>query len=335
MTFKLSNILIILVVFCILLNGCAFQKKDINTHEGQVILRLAENHVKDYPTVRADRLFANLVYERTEENIKIIVYPEGKLGDEESVIEQVKFGVIDMARVSIAPLVTIDESFGVLALPYLYRDKDHMFKVLEGPLGDDFRHSLISNQMYGLAWYDAGARNFYNSIKEIRVPDDMKYLRIRVQEMDLMKDFVRNIGATPVPLVFSEVFGAIQTGIIDGAENNWPSYVSTSHNMVAKYITIGEHIRIPELVIINKITYDRLTEEQQQIIEECAKEAALYQREEMVKEEEKAREIAIENGSIITVLTAEEREQFKSRALPIYESFKSHEDIIEQITNTE
>lgn len=335
MKFKFYTILILLSIFCILLNGCTFQNGNINTQEDQIILRLAENHVKEHPTVRADRMFANLVYERTKGNVKIIVYPEGQLGDEESVIEQVKFGVIDMARVSIAPLVKIDESFGVLALPYLYRDKEHMFKVLEGSLGDDFRHSLISNQMYGLTWYDAGARNFYNSIKEIKTPDDLKYLRIRVQEMDLMKDFVRNLGAIPVPLVFSEVFGAIQTGIIDGAENNWPSYVSTSHNMVARYITIGEHIRIPELVIINKTTYDRLTEQQQQIIEECAKEAALYQREEMEKEEERAREIAIENGSIITVLTPEEREKFKSRALFIYESFESQKDIIEQITNTE
>lgn len=334
MMLKFFKKAIVLAILCIFLNGCTYQNGGINANDNQIILRLADNHVKDYPTVRADRLFAELVYERTNKQVKIIVYPEGQLGDEESVIEQVKFGVIDLARVSIAPLVEVDEKLGVLTLPYLYRDKEHMFKVLDSSLGDDFRQSLASNQIYGLAWYDAGARNFYNSIKEIRVPDDMKYLRIRVQEMDMMKDFVRNIGAIPVPLVFSEVIGAIQTGIIDGAENNWPSYVSTSHNLIAKYITIGDHIRIPELIIINKITYDRLSEEQQQIIEECAKEAAIYQREEMGKEVEKARETAIENGSIITTLTIAERELFKERALPIYESFKSQKDIIDKIINT-
>lgn len=334
MMLKFFKKAIVLSILCIFLNGCTYQNGGINANDNQIILRLADNHVKDYPTVRADRLFAELVYERTNKQVKIIVYPEGQLGDEESVIEQVKFGVIDLARVSIAPLVEVDEKLGVLTLPYLYRDKEHMFKVLDSSLGDDFRQSLASNQIYGLAWYDAGARNFYNSVKEIRVPDDMKYLRIRVQEMDMMKDFVRNIGAIPVPLVFSEVIGAIQTGIIDGAENNWPSYVSTSHNLIAKYITIGDHIRIPELIIINKITYDRLSEEQQQIIEECAKEAAIYQREEMGKEVEKARETAIENGSIITTLTIAERELFKERALPIYESFKSQKDIIDKIINT-
>lgn len=335
MNFKSFKVTILLfIILCVLLTSCTI-KKENNVQENQIVLRLADNHVKDYPTVRADRLFAELVYERTEGRVKIIVYPEGQLGDEESVIEQVKFGVIDLARVSIAPLVEIDENLGVLALPYLYRDKEHMFKVLEGPLGDDFRHSLNNNQIYGLAWYDAGARNFYNSIKEIRVPDDMNYLRIRVQEMDLMKEFVRNLGAIPVPMVFSEVFGAIQTGIIDGAENNWPSYISTSHNVVAKYITIGDHIRIPELIIINKITYDKLTKEQQQVIEECAKEAAIYQREEMAKEEEKARDIATQNGSIITTLTKAERELFKDRALPIYEAFESQKDIIDKIINTQ
>lgn len=328
------KVTLFLIISSLLLTSCSV-KKENNLQENQIVLRLADNHVKDYPTVKADSLFAELVYERTEGQVKIVVYPEGQLGDEESVIEQVQFGVIDLARVSIAPLVDIDEGLGVLALPYLYRDKEHMFKVLEGELGDDFRKSLISNQIYGLAWYDAGARNFYNSIKEIKVPDDMKYLRIRVQEMDLMKDFVRNLGATPVPMVFSEVFGAIQTGIIDGAENNWPSYISTSHNAVAKYITIGDHIRIPELVIINKITYDRLEPKQKEIIEQCAKEAAIYQREEMDKEEDKAREIAIENGSIITILTTAERSLFKDKALPIYESFESQKDIIDKIINTD
>lgn len=328
------KVTLFLIISSLLLTSCSV-KKENNLQENQIVLRLADNHVKDYPTVKADSLFAELVYERTEGQVKIVVYPEGQLGDEESVIEQVQFGVIDLARVSIAPLVDIDEGLGVLALPYLYRDKEHMFKVLEGELGDDFRKSLISNQIYGLAWYDAGARNFYNSIKEIKVPDDMKYLRIRVQEMDLMKDFVRNLGATPVPMVFSEVFGAIQTGIIDGAENNWPSYISTSHNAVAKYITIGDHIRIPELVIINKITYDRLEPKQKEIIEQCAKETAIYQREEMDKEEDKAREIAIENGSIITILTTAERSLFKDKALPIYESFESQKDIIDKIINTD
>lgn len=327
-------------LFLILLStlaGCSKNSTtDISSNDNVddlVVLRLADNHAKDYPTVKADEKFADLVFERTNGKIRIDVYPEGALGDEESVIEQVRFGVIDLARVSISPLVEVDEKIGVLALPYLYRDRGHMFEVLDSPLGDEFRESLMSNELYGLAWYDAGARNFYNPTKEIRSPDDLKYLSIRVQESDLMKDYITNLGARPVPMVFSEVLGALQTGVINGAENNWPSYISTSHYKVAKYITVDEHIRIPELIIINKRVYSRLTAEQQQIIEECAKEAAIYQREEMIKEEKKAINIAIENGNVITELTSEELEKFKALALPIYEKFADQKEIIEKITN--
>lgn len=334
MELKLGKIILILgILFIMLFSGCTTLNKNNTKQMDSLILRLADNHVKDYPTVKADELFADLVYERTNGEIKIDVYSQGQLGDEESVIDQVKFGVIDLARISIAPLIDIDKNMGVLALPYLYRDKTHMFRVLDGSLGDKFRNSLLSNQIYGLAWYDAGARNFYNSVREIKSPEDLQGLKIRVQEMESMKDYIKNLGAISVPMVFSEVFGAIQTGVIHGAENNWSSYVSTSHNSVAKYITIGEHIRIPELIIINKITYNNLTKEQQEIIEDCAKEAAIYQREEMEKEEQKAREVAMKYGSIITKLSNKEKELFKEKAMPLYESFQEQKDIIDEILN--
>lgn len=326
---------ILVILFVIGCNRKIDNNKDISTqYNGELILRLADNHVKDYPTVRADIKFAELVEERTNGQIKIKVFSGGQLGDERAVIEQVQFGVIDLARTSISPLAEIDKKLGALMLPYLYRDREHMFAVLDGSLGDEFRNSLISNNIYGLAWYDAGARNFYNSKREIKSPEDMKDLKIRVQETELMMDLVSHLGAIPVPMVFGEVYGGIKAEVIQGGENNWPSYISTAHNKVAKYITIDEHIRVPELIVINKLIYDKLTKEQQQIIEECAKEAAVFQRDEWCKDEKKASEIAVQEGSVITILTPEERERFKAAVMPIYDDFESQKDIINQIINT-
>ena len=211
----------------------------------QMVLRLGETHVADYPTTRGDLEFSRLVEERTGGRIRIEVYHGKQLGEEKAVIEQVQFGAIDFTRVSISPLAAFAPAFDALQMPYLYRDEDHMWKVLNGPIGEEFLNSLEPADFVGLCWYDSGARNFYNSRREIKSVADLKGLKIRVQESKLMMGLVSALGAVPTPMPFGEVYSALQTGVIDGAENNWPSYFSTSHYEVAKYFTLDGHTRVP------------------------------------------------------------------------------------------
>lgn len=334
---------IIMVIFFILtlvigvLGGCTQNKEETNgkntKSEIEVVLRLADVHNEGYPTVMADKEFARLVEEKTDGRIKVEVYPEGQLGDEKVVVEQVQFGAIDITRTSLSPLTEIQKKLSVLMLPYLYRDKEHMFTVLDGDIGQEFLEGLQEINMLGLAWYDSGARSFYNSKREINSVEDLKGLKIRVQQSELMFDLVDVLGASPTPMPFSEVYSAVQTGVIDGAENNWSSYLSTSHYKVAKYYTVDEHTRVPEMLLISKLTFDNLTQEDQEIIKEAAQKAAIFEREEWAKAEQEAEKKIIENGNIITRLKS--KEDFQDAVAPLYDKYGAeYKELIDRIIHT-
>ena len=229
----------------------------------EFVFRLAETHVQDYPTTQGDYYFAELVNERTDGRIQIEVFHSSQLGEERDVIEQVQFGAIDFTRVSISPLAAFSPNLNALQMPYLYRDADHMWQVLKGEIGDEFLASLEPAGFVGLAWYDSGSRSFYNSVREITSVEDLEGLKIRVQQSELMVGLVEALGAVATPMPFGEVYSALQTGVIDGAENNWPSYYSTSHYEVAQYYTLDQHTRVPEILIASEMTMYKLSEEDQ------------------------------------------------------------------------
>lgn len=316
-----------------IISGLSYTADDNKQTEKPMVFRLAENQPEDYPTTLGDKEFAKLVSEMTKGRIEIEVYAGGKLGNEESVVEQIQFGAVDFARVSIAPLAEVEKFLEILMLPYLYRDREHMFKVLDGPIGENMLSKLIPDEFMGLAWYDAGARSFYNTKKEIKTPADMKDLKIRVQETTLMKDFVKSLGASPVAMAYGDVYSALQTGIVDGAENNWPSFESSGHYEIAKYLTINEHSRIPELLLASKISMNKLSEEDLKIIRNAAIEAALYERAEWLKREEVSKKKIESNGVKITYLSS--NDEFKEKVKYLYDRYKKdYKDIIDQILNT-
>jgi tripartite ATP-independent transporter DctP family solute receptor len=301
-----------------------------------VVLRLGETHVADYPTTKGNYEFARLVEERTGGRIKIEVYHSSQLGQEKAVIEQVQFGAIDFTRVSISPLAAFAPAFDALQMPYLYRGEEHMWKVLNGPIGEEFLNSLEPANFIGLAWYDSGARNFYNSKKEIKSVADLKGMKIRVQESQLMMGLVSALGAVPTPMPFGEVYSALQTGVIDGAENNWPSYYSTSHYEVAKYFTLDGHTRVPEILIASKISMDRLSKEDQEIIKQAAKDSMPYQIK-LWKEFEKVSEDKVRAaGSIITELTPEAIAEFQKAMQPMYDALRPElQEVVKKIRAVE
>ncbi|GMQ59885.1 TRAP transporter substrate-binding protein [Vallitalea sediminicola] len=311
-------------------NKVASENNDKQENTKSIIFRLADNHPADYPTTLGDYEFARLVEEKTEGRIKIEVFHSKQLGEEKEVIEQVQFGGIDFARVSLAPLTEFSPSLNVLILPYLYENADHMWKVLNSSIGDQFLASIESANFIGLAWYDGGARSFYNSKKEIKCLADLKGLKFRVQQSALIIDMVKNLGASPTPLPYGEVYSAIQTGVIDGAENNWPSYDTSSHFEVAKYYTIDEHLRVPEMIIASKISMEKVSDEDMILVKEAAKEAQEFQIEKWNEKEAKSEEKVKEAGCIITRL--ENKDEFVEAVKPLYEKYASeYTDIIGEI----
>ncbi|MBQ9206244.1 MAG: TRAP transporter substrate-binding protein [Treponema sp.] len=298
----------------------------------QMVLRYAENQAQDYPTTQAAYKFAELVEQKTDGRIHIDVYHGGQLGDEKAVIEQLQFGAIDFTRVSISPLAEFDKSLNVLQLPYLYKDAAQMWRVLEGDIGENFLKGVEKAGLIGLSWFDAGARNFYNSKKPVTKLDDLKGLKIRVQESQLMMGMVAALGASATPMAYGEVYSGLQTGVIDGAENNWPSYDSVSHYEVAKYYVLDEHTRVPEMQMVSKITWDKISPEDQAIIKECALESAKVERELWAAKEGASEAKVKEAGSVITELEPGEKEKFQAAMAPLYSQFGAgYEDIIKAI----
>ncbi len=276
------------------------QSQSATSDAKPIVLRLAETHPADYPTTKGDYEFARLVKERSNGRIQIEVYPSSQLGEEKAVIEQVQFGAIDMTRVSISPLSAFVPAFDALQMPYLYRNADHMWKVLKGPIGKQFLASLEPSNFVGLCWYESGARSFYNSKREVKTPADLKGMKIRVQQAPLMVGMVKAFDAVPTPMDFGEVYSALQTGVVDGAENNWPSYFSTSHYEVAKYYTLDEHTRVPEITIASKISMDKLSKADQDLIKQAAWDSMDYQIAQWAAYEKVAQEKVRANGNVIT-----------------------------------
>lgn len=325
-------------VFCAVLAvvGILFSINAPAQAQPQIVMRLAENHVPDYPTTKADFEFARLVEERTNGRIKIEVYPGAQLGEEKAAIEAVQFGAIDITRVSISPLTAFAPSLDALQMPYLYRDDEHMWKVLTGPIGENFLKSLEKQNFIGLGWYDSGARHFYNSRKEIKSVSDLKGMKIRVQESKLMVGLISCLGAVASPMPFSEVYSALQTGVIDGAENNLPSYYSTSHYEVAKYITLDGHTRVPEIIIASKLSWEKLSKEDQEIIRQAAKDSIPYQIKLWKEFEKSAEEKTKSAGCIYTELTPEALDGFRKAVQPLYDELSPElKEIVNQIRSVE
>lgn len=212
----------------------------------ELILRYADNQPEDYPTTQAALAFADLVAERTEGRVKVVVYSGGELGAEQSVIEQMQYGGIDFARVSLSQLAEYLPALSVLLLPFLYTDAPQMWRVLDGEIGDEFLSGLGAMDLVSLSWFDAGVRSFYTREK-VETLADLAGLTLRVQESDMMSEMILDLGAEPAQVVYSRVYAALHNAEIDGAENNWPSYEAMGHYEVAPYFLKDEHTRVPEL----------------------------------------------------------------------------------------
>ena len=324
---------IVSIFFLVVVLLIRSNKKQSSVAVPEITLVYAENQVEDYPTSKGAYEFARLVNEKTNGRIKIVVKCNGELGDEKSVIEQLKFGGVDFSRVSISSISDDIPALKVIQMPFLYSDGQEMFDVLNGEDGMQFIDEIEESSLgvRALSWYDAGARSFY-FVKPVTSIQDLYGLNIRVQESELMSETVELLGANPVKMSYSEVYKGFQTGKIDGAENSLVAYTYSKHYEQAKYCILDEHTRIPEVQLVSGYTWNKLTDEDKIIISECAKESAAYEKN-IWKDTEEAAVKTIEDKNItVTEVNENERKQLRDRLQPIYDKYCSNYiDIIKEI----
>jgi tripartite ATP-independent transporter DctP family solute receptor len=221
---------------------------------------------------------SGLVSDRTQGRHRIIVYPEGILGEQERSYEQTRVGGIDINRTNMAPLASFLCKPNIFGLPFLFRSDDHLRKVLDGPIGDDILQSLEPHGFVGLTFFESGARSIYRVKRPVRTIEDIKGLRIRLQQSDLMIEMFRSLGAEPVILPYTRTRAALVTGLIDAAENNWPSYVTSGHHSIAPYFSLTEHTMTPDILIMSMNAWQSLSPADQNIIRDAARDSSIFLR---------------------------------------------------------
>lgn len=301
----------------------------------QTVLRSSDTHPDGYPTVEAVKYFGQLVEERTNGRYKVEVFHSAQLGQEADTIEQVRAGVIDLNRVSLGPFNGLIPETTIPSLPYIFRSIQHARNVMTGPIGDEILAAFEPYGLIGLAFYDGGARSFYNSEKPINSAEDLKGMKFRVMQSDIFVDMVSALGASATPMPYGEVYSGIETGVIDGAENNFPSYDTAKHSEVAKYYSLDEHLIVPEVFVMSKAAWDKLTPEDQAIIRQAAKDSVAKQWELWDAQVEKSRAIVEASGSQITT---PDKQPFIDAMKPVYDKYVTDpklKDLVARIQATE
>ncbi|SDQ16846.1 TRAP transporter substrate-binding protein [Pseudovibrio sp. Tun.PSC04-5.I4] len=293
---------------------------------GVATVAVAENyrgwntHSPEYPVSVAMDHFGDLVAERTNDRIILKTYHSAQLGEGEFATEQLQFGALDFGIFSLAPMNNTVKETAVTSLPYAFKSVEHSFRVLEGEIGAEIGKAMEEFNMVPLSWFSGGSRSFYANTP-LNSLEDVKGLKFRVQNSEINVAMVEALGANATPLPFGEVYTALQSGVVDGAENNWPSYESTNHFEVAKYYILDQHTIVPEGIIFSKSTWDAFSAEDQAIIKTAAQEAAIYQRELWAVREKKSEQIVRDAGSIIVEL--DDKTPFIKAMAPVYEKFAS------------
>jgi tripartite ATP-independent transporter DctP family solute receptor len=288
------------------------------------LMTAADVHVNGYPTVEAVKWIGRRLEEQTGGRLRIRVYYAGQLGREGDTVDLTRFGALDITRVNFAALNNPFPLTQLFALPYVFDSVAHMRRVVDGEAGSRVLQAFEKRDVIGLAIYDAGSRSFYNVRRPIHEPKDLHGLKFRVPPSDIFLETVSALGAEPTPLPFGEVYSALQTHLIDGAENNWRSFQTSRHYEVARYLSHTEHSYSPEALLMSRRTFDALSAQDRELVQRTARESVAYMRELWDKMEEEAR---------LTVLAAGihyndvDRDAFRKAAAPVLEKFTTREDL--------
>lgn len=257
--------------FCLTIFCVAVSLSSCKQLGDQKIAYLAHSLPVSHPVHQGMEVFAKAVLEASNGRLAVKIFPDGQLGSEREVLELLQIGSIAMTKVSAATMANFAPAYKVLGVPYLFRDKTHLFNVLEGKTGEKLLEAGSQYLLRGLCFYDAGNRSFYTKNKPIHTPDDLKGLKIRVMNHQMSVDMVNEMGGSATPMAYGELYTALQQGVVDGAENNPPSFVSSGHYEVCKFYTLDAHSSIPDVLVIGTKYWQTLSKEEQTWMETAAK----------------------------------------------------------------
>lgn len=306
---KTFLLLLIIPIF----NSCSNKE----THK---VLKLAHGLDPSHPVHNAMVFMADRCNELSNGELQIEIYPSGQLGSEQQCVELLQIGSLAITKVSAAIMEGFTSEYKALGIPYIFKSKEHSFKVLDGEIGKEI---LLSAQPYwlrGLAFYDAGSRSFYTIDKPVHHPDDLSGLKIRVMKSPIAMELVKTLGGSPTPISWGELYTALQSGVVDGAENNPPSFYTSHHYEVCKFYTLNEHSMVPDVLIIGKKIWDGLNEQQQAWLQQAADESVVVERK--LWAESVAFSLAEVEKAGVTIIRPD-KGPFEEKVSPMFDMFEN------------
>jgi tripartite ATP-independent transporter DctP family solute receptor len=306
---------VMMVMLVLGLFSCA-KKSDV------IVLKIGHSLDVDHPVHKAMIFMAERLKEKSAGKVIVQIYPGEQLGSEREMIEQVQMGSLDVTKVSTSPLESFVPIMSVFGVPYLFRDSDHFWNVLDGPIGERLKKAGVGVGLKGLCYYDAGSRSFYTKTKPILVPADLAGMKIRVQESKTAMQMIEALGASPTPIAWGELYTSLQQGVVDGAENNPPSFYRSRHFEVCKHYSLDEHTMVPDIIIISMETWKKLPQDVQKIVQEAANESAQYQRQLWKEATEESLKKVQEQG---VKVYHPDKTAFRQKVRKMHESYKGTE----------
>lgn len=301
--------------------------------QDKLVLKASDVHPLGYPTVEAVVRMGKKLEAATNGRLSIQMFPSMQLGGEKEMIEQAQVGALALARISVGPMGPLVPELNVFNLPFLFRDTKHMEAVIDGEIGDELLKKLSDHptaNLIGLCWMNAGTRSVYNSKHPVKTPDDLKGLKIRMMGNPLFVDTMNALGGNGVAMGYDQLVNALQTGVVDGAENNYPSYETGQHYRYAKYYSRTEHLMIPEILVFSKKIWESLSADDQALIRKLAKEAQLEQRRLWYAKEEESLKKMREAG--VEINDVESKQPFVELVQPVWQKYGAqHAELIKRI----
>ena len=315
-------------LFCFAVTICGMPSR--TSAKAEVVLKLGHGLPTAHPVHEAMLFMARRVDEKSAGKMRVEVFPNEQLGTEKECIEALQLGYLAMTKTSSAPMENFVPQMKIFGVPYLFRDGAHFWNALGGPIGKELLLAGQSKRLRGLCYYDAGARSFYTKDREIQTPSDLTGMKIRVQNSAMSMKLVEAMGGSPTPIPWGELYTSLDQGVVDGAENNSPSFRQSRHFEVCKYYILDEHTRLPDMLMIGVRVWNQLTAEQQQILQEAVDESVIYQRK-IWAEAEQADLKAVEEAGVNVIFP--DKTPFRASVRSVWEEFEGTEigELIERI----
>lgn len=319
-----------LPLFCIVLivgflSGCGTSGEEVR------VLKLGHGLSQEHSVHQGIVYMGERLSKLSGGKMRLDIYPGAQLGSETQSIELLQIGSLAMTKVSTASLEGFVEEFKVFSIPYLFRSKEHLYAVENGDIGKELLEKTEKYLFRGLGFYDAGARSFYTMNKPIQKPEDLKGLKIRVMKSPTSVDMMKQFNSSATPISWPELYTALQSGVVDGAENNIPSFTTSHHHEVARHLSLNEHTMIPDLLIISKVIWDKLSQQEKEWLTQAVNESVAYQRKLWEEQEKSSLEEAKAAG--VNIYTPD-KQPFINMALPMHEQYKNNprvNDLIQRI----